>query len=456
MQNLIFIKIFILSLLFLIVVFREKKIRFYHPAILVAFVYVMEYGIPALYMTISPGEFMEYSRFLYSDILSNGLSFVVLTLLFFLLGFYSPYYNKHLKKLVVYCLKKIPNSNNYVIEIRNLPMIIILLLIFGWIARIFLIKTGAYFHAETGMDIELPQGFALYSQYLSIISLFPIVAICLLFSEWIKKVKDYKYLLFTVMLIILEVLYALPSGSKERVIFPLFLLIAIYSLKKKIPVLTILITSAFALLFVFPFNEIYRNITRTGDVISDCQYAFNIYLRTFTRFDSYSLDHLFFGIFGERLNFAVVVGSIVENTPRIWDFKMGYTYFLFFISLVPRIIWPSKPGIASFANDFGRDYGFISPSDYTTSIAMSWIGEMFINFGWLGILVAFCYGLLYQTIYSYFLRSERISTLSIYLYSFSLYYMVRGDMFAEQFSGLLKIFTVVIFLFYPFLKKLKA
>ena len=86
---------------------------------------------------------------------------------------------------------------------------------------------------------------------------------------------------------------------------------------------------------------------------------------------------------------------------------------------------------------------------------MTWVGEMFVNFGWFGILCGFLYGLFYQTLYSFFTRDKKLSTLSVVLYCFTLYYMIRGGTFAIQFSGLLKLYFVMLVLFGPFIKKLK-
>lgn len=456
MEKFIYIKLFIFALLLIFPLLKEKKVRLYHPAILLAFMFFVEYEIPTLYMFINPGQDYLYRLHDFKEMIDKGLNFVILVFLFFLLGYYSPYYNKNIRNFVMHILRKVPKLSNYSLQIRNLPMVLIVLLTVGWIVRIFLFKTGLYFHAETGMEVYIPTGYKLYAQYLNIASLFPLIGLSLIFVEWLKDLKEIKYFLISLIFLVTEMLYAIPSGSKERIVFPLFILLVLYSFKHKVPIFSVSIVSVFIVLFVFPFIGIYRSIIRTGDIAGDLQFAFHIYERIFQRFDPSFLNELFIAIFGVRLNFAYIVSIIVDKTPQIWDFKMGYTYFLFFISLIPRIIWPSKPAIAGFSNDFGRDYGFLHPSDYSTSVAMGWIGEMFINFGWFGVLVAFCYGLLYQTIYSYFLRTKKITPLSLFLYSFCLYYMMRGDMFAEQFSGLLKTCVTMVFVLMPFLKKEKA
>ena len=175
-----------------------------------------------------------------------------------------------------------------------------------------------------------------------------------------------------------------------------------------------------------------------------------------TGFNKESFNYLLFSIIGERLNSANVVIKIVENTPRVWDFKWGYTYSLFFISLIPRIIWPGKPSITHYYNDFGRDYGFLYPTDFTTSIDITWIGEMFLNFGWYGIFIGFLYGLFYQLLFTYFIRRRELTSLSVILYALTLYYMIRGAVFADIFSGLFKFVITLVIILFPFLKRIKT
>ncbi|MBI3591468.1 MAG: hypothetical protein HY094_08860 [Candidatus Melainabacteria bacterium] len=374
--------------------------------------------------------------------------------LLFVLGFYSPLYNRHIRALVLKLINKLPPVNDYTIEIKNLPMLLIFLFVLGWISRILLVKMGMYYHTEVGYNpIVQPTGFKQVATYVNIGSTFPLIGLSLCFVEWLKNQKKIYFLLLSILLLIPEIIYALPTGSKERILFPVAILIFLYSLKTKLAIVPILFSMLIFVLFVFPFVGIYRSIFLTGDAVLDLSRTFDIYWHQFRYFDKENVSKMFYMIFGERLNYSLVVSIIIENTPKIWDFKHGFTYLFFIISFIPRIIWPGKPSITSFDNVFGRDYGFLGRSDYTTSIDMTWVGEMFINFGWYGILVAFLYGIIFQTLYTYFLRQKRLSQLSAILYSFGLYYMVRGGEFAAQFSGLFKIYLVIFILMYPFLKR---
>lgn len=455
MLFLIYLEILILAIFVLFTLIREKGLKLYNPAVLLSIIYFFEFGLPNLFMIFDPDQFLTY-QMVNLETLAKGGIFSVLVFLLFLLGFYSPYYNRNIKEFITFLLKKIPNLSRYNIEIKNLPLVVIVLLVVGWISRIILFKSGNYYHAEVGYEaIKQLSGFQIYEQYFGIAALLPLIALSLIFIEWLKDRGNITYLLIWLVFVIIEIVYALPTGSKERVFLPLAILLFIYSLKSKLPLVPLISITLFVILFLFPFITIYRNIFLTGDAIVDLSRTYDLYRNLFKGFNKETLLGLLFSIAGERLNYALIVDVIVDNTPRIWDFKLGYSYFFFFIALIPRLIWENKPNISIFANDFGRDYGILYPTDYSTSIDVTWVGEMFLNFGWYGILVGFLYGLFYQIGYSYFLRVKKPSMLSIILYAFSLYYMVRGGMFTIQFAGLVKIFIVVLVVLYPFLRKIK-
>lgn len=456
MENLIFLKIGILALLTISVIIREKGIKFYHPAILVSIIYFFEFGFPNILMITDPFKFWYFYNLSYKA-LDKGLTFIILVFILFILGYYAPYYSKLFKNLVLYLVNKLPKVHNYTIKIKNLPLVLLLLIIGGWIARIIVFKIGAYYHTEVGYNpIKRLEGFELIAQYISIASMFPTIALSLCFIEWLKNQSKKNYLLISLILLSLEILYGLPSGSKERFFLPVMLILFIYSLRAKLPLIPVLISMALFVFFLFPFVGIYRNIFLTGNVLVDFEKTFNLYSEQFRHINLQTLNTLLFNIFNDRLNYSFVVSMVVDHTPAIWDFKFGYSYFLFIISLIPRIIWHGKPAISAFQNDFGRDYGFLSPVDYTTSIDMTWVGEMFMNFGWFGCIVGFLYGLFYQVLYTYYLRSGKLTSLTMLLYSLTLYYMLRGGTFAIQFSHLAKFYIMFFLIMYPFLKKVKV
>ena len=448
----IYLKIALLALLTIFVCIREKNMKLYNPVVAVSIIYFLEYGLSSLYMVLEPSEYWKF--FFYNlEALDTALTYIVLAFILFLLGYYSPTYNKDCKNLTSHLIKKIPNVNNYTFKIKNLPVVIFILFVIGYISRLILIKLGIYMITEGGYVASKISGFRTYALYLKLGSQLPIVALVLMFFTWLHENKK-SYFIASIIFLLLEIAYSLPTGSKEKVLLPILLLIFIYSLKRKLPVVPLSIAGIFFILFLFPFAGIYRNLVSTGSIVQNLQIAFFLYLNLFSNFGE-NFNEILFNLFGGRLNFAIVMTAIVNNTPKIWDFKLGYTYFLFPIAFIPRVIWPGKPNIGGLGNAFGRDYGFTSPVDYHTSVGFAWMGESFLNFGWFGIFVLFLYGFLYQLIYKYFFQSGKLSALGVLIYAFTLYSMIRGQMFVPQFTGLIKFILILLVIFMPFMKKVK-
>ncbi len=449
----IVIQVFLFLLIPVLLIIKEKGLTLYKPIILLTLITFIEYAFPAIYMIFVPQEFLLYYNFTLPS-LSKALSFTILTYLFLILGYYLCDFNKFAKNLNDKLLAKLPNINSFSLKIENTKLVIFVFYLLGWIARIILLKSGIYFQVEGNVIVKINPEFYVYANNLSLMSNFPLISLCLLFIEWLKNGKK-GYLLTSSLLTIIEFIYAFPSGSKEKVLMPLFLILFLYSIKKKLPLLPIAVLSVFSILFIFPFVTIYRNVFRTSNLISDLSFASTLYFNMFSNIKE-TLNMIFVMVFGNRLNYILVLAVIIENTPKIWDFMKGYTYSLFFIGMIPRILWTGKPLLAAFGNKFGYDYGFISAFDYATSVAMLWIGEMFINFGWFGILCGFFYGILYRFVYNYFFKYKKLTNISLVLYVFALYYMVRGDEFAAQTLGVIKICFVTFIVIYPFLKKVKT
>ena len=86
-----------------------------------------------------------------------------------------------------------------------------------------------------------------------------------------------------------------------------------------------------------------------------------------------------------RFMLLPMFAKVYVQTPDPIAYLGGKTYLPLLTSFVPRVLWPAKPREA-FGNTFGNIYGFVSDDDKETSINVPWIIELFINFGWKGVL----------------------------------------------------------------------
>jgi hypothetical protein len=86
----------------------------------------------------------------------------------------------------------------------------------------------------------------------------------------------------------------------------------------------------------------------------------------------------------ERLNEAATVAALRANVPSTSDYKYGQTFLPIVTWLVPRFIWHDKPTF-QYYNEIGHTLGLITPFDFDTTILYSSIGELYLNFGDLGV-----------------------------------------------------------------------
>jgi oligosaccharide repeat unit polymerase len=123
-----------------------------------------------------------------------------------------------------------------------------------------------------------------------------------------------------------------------------------------------------------------------------------------------------------------ILGSTVdafEFFPERHDYLFGSTFAVLPVTFVPRAWWPSKP----------ESLGIImvelrNPNEVTYSEAVSTIGELYVNFGVLGIpLGMLVYGFACQLLYLLYCRNRsNLYFLTFYVLSLPFFTMhVRGE-----------------------------
>jgi len=90
-----------------------------------------------------------------------------------------------------------------------------------------------------------------------------------------------------------------------------------------------------------------------------------------------------------RLNHLGDTSGFIQSTQAADAYLSGATLVPILTKWIPRFLWPEKP-IENIANELGRRYGFLDQHDYITSLNLPWLAEMFINFGWWGIVIINC------------------------------------------------------------------
>ncbi len=98
---------------------------------------------------------------------------------------------------------------------------------------------------------------------------------------------------------------------------------------------------------------------------------------------------------------ASALSHVLLKTPSQVPFWKGSSY-IFFSKLIPRFIWADKP-TENMGYKFGTTYGIISADNKSTSINTPIIVEMYINFGFPGIVIGmFLLAIFYMLVNAYF------------------------------------------------------
>lgn len=141
-----------------------------------------------------------------------------------------------------------------------------------------------------------------------------------------------------------------------------------------------------------------------------------------------------------RFSQNVVVSSVIEKTE---EHSYGKNLLNFFISLgPPRFIWKDKPIISFQGNEFGRRYGLISDSDFNTNVGPTMVGDLYMNFGILGIMGGlFVVGFIFRFIRDLFISHSAIVPGGVMIYALVWPDLIKGmeNDIASVFAGAVKL-----------------
>jgi len=83
------------------------------------------------------------------------------------------------------------------------------------------------------------------------------------------------------------------------------------------------------------------------------------------------------------LNTYFIYHFVLLKVPKEYPYIKETTYSHLLTSLIPRILWKSKPS-SEVGKEFSIKYEF-NPSDNPTSINLPWVAELYLNFSFFGL-----------------------------------------------------------------------
>jgi hypothetical protein len=86
-----------------------------------------------------------------------------------------------------------------------------------------------------------------------------------------------------------------------------------------------------------------------------------------------------------RLSLLQQTANVMESTPQRIPYQNGRLYSYMFVTFVPRLFWPDKPSVNESNRWYQVAYRLTSRDNLNgVSIAVGYLPESYINFGWFG------------------------------------------------------------------------
>jgi hypothetical protein len=107
-----------------------------------------------------------------------------------------------------------------------------------------------------------------------------------------------------------------------------------------------------------------------------------------------------------RLTDVLVFATVVERTPLDIPYWGGSSFHRLASVPIPRLLYPEKPDYME-GNVFAHEYAMLGPDNFTTSINIPQVTELYGSFGPLGVVVGcLLLGIAYRTINDLFIHEK--------------------------------------------------
>ncbi len=219
---------------------------------------------------------------------------------------------------------------------------------------------------------------------------FPITAIILLGLVYMRS-RSRSALLLMLVLIPITMFFGFFTGSKGRFLEPLIMLGLAYVVVERRVRPSWLLAGFAAVVLFYPAAEFYRNVLTEGlrrgaaDMVRDPAGV----LRNIAEFAAgYGVREWLVDGFSATLNRfdgLGILALIMQITPEHVPYQGGWTIGYIFLFWIPRAIWEGKPSIT--IGQWIQETYTIGAGATETSVGCTWFGELYLNFGWLGIVL---------------------------------------------------------------------
>ena len=279
---------------------------------------------------------------------------------------------------------------------------IVILYLIGWIGRAALMVVG-YSHISSQITKLLS-----YLSLLKDLSNFSILCFTMLIyyiftsisKRQMSRSVGYTYI---VGLSILEITYGVMYGGRSAIIMPFLMILFSYSFSVKRIRWSVIVTLFLsAMLIAGPIITAYRvsffdalldtsNVSRSAVVMAALDK---------TKIQNINWVEASMEVFQHRTGTVETTMRMMNRVPSKHDYEMGNTFIPeLSTAFIPRIFWPETP-----IYNNGRYYSYlfwddsVHYSETGSSTGIGIFGELYFNFGWLGLIFMPFFGLVIRII----------------------------------------------------------
>ena len=300
------------------------------------------------------------------DVLVGELT-ALLGLMFLLIGYSNP-----AGRLISDALPKPRREWSY----QTTLIVAIVMIPLGW--SVFVVSMFGLLPARLG------------SGFLGIVSSSIYVGIALLMIAYLRF-RSRPALLLMCILIPPTMVIAFTTGSKRFFLLPLIMVALTHVLVTRRIRARYLVGGLLLITLVYPLNQFFREVVTRGRMLGPVQILQDpnraVALMSEFLSDVELDEYLQAGLqaTGNRLNALGIVTVIVRDTPDFVPFQGGWTIGYAFLAFIPRLFWPGKPSI-TFGKWVTQNYS-APDTDVVSDTGPSWVGELYFNFGFTGVVL---------------------------------------------------------------------
>jgi len=376
-QNEAYSALVVVVTIILIMSHEEMSRNPVHPLAFVLYVAAINFGVRG-FMLEANDIYIPYSGNP-KDHISQVCILIAISLVLYAVGYYSAAGAWLNKAIPDFCFVQRPGSEKGTLIRASL------LYLAGWASRLFMFSHH-YFHSQ----VQLVSDTDRFKSVLDDVSSFALFAYLAFATVFVRKRRTWTLL----PMLIGETIYGAMYGGSSMLAMPFILLALVWHIYRKPFTWTQTIVAVVLIITVVgpaltgwrdayyremegdPTPSLEKVARATANAISQPE-SLTDRDRTLARFGA--LDHTL---------------MVFDRVPDRYPFQHGDTFIPTVTTmLIPRALWPDKPEVSighELAIRFGDDQ---NKAERGTNISISNVGELYYNFGYLGLALCPLFGI---------------------------------------------------------------